>query len=91
MAWAAAKEYRARPPPENSFLPKFAYRAETTPAAVKKSSVSAISETAIRPKNSVGPHRGSRDTKGEGNKKGNDVRNKGHPMGFTGDRYKESE
>ena len=91
MAWAAAKEYRAPPPPENSFPPEFAYWAETTPAAHKRTSVLAIPETATPPRNSGGLHLGSRNTKGQGNKKRSDVRNKDHPMGFTGDRPKKSE
>ena len=91
MAWAAAKEYRAPPPPESFFLCEFAYRAENTPAAHKRTSVSTVVEAATPPRNLGGPHLRSRDTKGQGDKKGNGVRKKGHLMGFTRDRPKKSE
>ena len=91
MAWAAVKEYRVPPPPESSFLPEFTYRAENTPAAHKRTSALAISEAATPPRNSGGPHLGSRDAKGQGNMDGNDFRNKGHPMGFPRNKPKKSE
>ena len=47
--------------------------------------------TATPQRNSGGPQLGSRDAKRQENKKGNDIRNKGHPMGSTGDRPKMSE
>ena len=50
-----------------------------------------ISEAATPPMNSGGPHLGSRDTTGQGNKEGKYFRNKGHSMGFTGYRLKEGE
>ena len=91
MPWAAVKEYRVPPPPESSFLPEFAYRAENTPAAHKRTSASAISEAETPPRNSGGPHLRSRNPKGQGNTDGNDSRNKGHPMGFPRNRPKKSE
>ena len=62
MMWAAAKEYRPPPPPESSFLPEFAYRAETTPAAHKRTPVSAVAETTTPPRNSGGSSFGNRST-----------------------------
>ena len=91
MAWAAVKEYRVPPPPKSSFLLEFAYRAENMPAAHKRTSASAISEAATPPRNSGGPHLGSRDPTGQGNTDGNDFRNKGHPMIFPRNRPKKSE
>ena len=88
MAWAAIKEYRLPPPPESSFLPEFAYRSENSSAAHKRTSTSAISETATPPRNSGGSHLGSQDTKGQGSTDGHDPRNKGHPMGFPRDKPK---
>ena len=91
MAWAAVKEYRVPPPPESSFLPEFAYRAENTPAAYKRTSASAISEVATPPRNSGGPHLGSRDAMGQGIMDAHDSRERGHPVGFPRNKPKKTD
>ena len=91
MAWAAAKEYRPPPSPENSFLPEFAYRAETTPAAHKRTPVSDVTKTAPPLRISGGLDFGCRNTEDRGKRNGNRFMNNGRQTGFTKDKSKGSD
>ena len=81
---------RSPPPPENSFLQEFEYRAETTPAAHKRTPVSTITETTPPPRNSEGPNRGNRNTVDRVDGSGNKSRDNGRQTGFAMDRFDKS-
>ena len=83
LDWASAKEYRPPPPPKNSFLAEFAYRAQNTPAALIRSPVSTITETTPPPRNSEGPNCGNRNTVDREDRNGNKSRDNGHQTGFV--------
>ena len=87
IAWLSAKEYRAPLPPESSFLPEFAYRAETTPAAHKRTQVSAVTEAATPLRNSGEPSLGTRSTVDWEDRNGIESRGSGHQPGSAKDKF----
>ena len=91
MTWAAVKEYRLPLPPDNSFLPEFAYRAETTPATHKRTPVSAVTETISPLRNSGGPGIESRNIEDRENRNNSKFMNNGCPTRFAKDGLRKSE
>ena len=83
MTWAAAKEYRPPPPPESSFLPEFAYRAETASAAHKRTPISAVTETETPPRRSGESSLGNRNTGDRKNRSESKSRDNGHQPRFV--------